>query len=197
MRIARKAAIVVMLLFIYSCFDGEKFVEKMKEAKAAEMNVDEAMEHVRNYVQHTDSRDWKGIVIHHSGTEGGNVEAFRKYHRSKGWEDVGYHFVVRRDDNNDGRVEIGRGLDRKGAHALNGFGERNRTHIGICLVGDQSFTGKQYERLQELIAIIEERFGKLPQEAHHQSCPGDGLKVERTSKDGRFLNAYVVRGKHA
>ncbi|MDD5496195.1 MAG: LysM peptidoglycan-binding domain-containing protein, partial [Candidatus Omnitrophica bacterium] len=33
---------------------------------------------------------WKYIIIHHSATEAGNALRFYKYHRGKGWGNLGY-----------------------------------------------------------------------------------------------------------
>ncbi len=80
----------------------------------------------------------------------------------KGWDDIGYHFVVRRD----GRVEVGRELDIRGAHA---FGY-NDLSIGICLIGgihesplgyrqdgakpDCNFTRDQWYALETLVTDL-------------------------------------------
>lgn len=80
-------------------------------------------------------RKWKGIVLHHSETPDGTLEDTRaifRYHvHTLGWKDIGYHFIVEKID---GRVMVikGRSLDLDGAHAL-GY---NKTHIGICVVGN-------------------------------------------------------------
>ncbi|MFZ2603322.1 MAG: LysM peptidoglycan-binding domain-containing protein, partial [Candidatus Omnitrophota bacterium] len=40
------------------------------------------------------SKKWKYIVIHHSATDEGNSLYFDKYHQGKGWEGIGYHFII-------------------------------------------------------------------------------------------------------
>jgi len=102
------------------------------------------------------------IVIHCSATaEGEDVSAedIRGWHLQRGWLDIGYHKVIRRD----GTVENGRALDVPGAHAR-GFNNRS---WGICLVGgvesdnktpEANFTHAQWEALEatvrELLAIV-------------------------------------------
>lgn len=78
--------------------------------------------------------DIKWIVVHHSGTDSGNVNVFRDYHVHKlGWEDVGYHFVIcNGNGGGDGEVQPGRPLEKVGAHAYG----MNYQSIGICLVGN-------------------------------------------------------------
>lgn len=61
------------------------------------------------------------------------VDEIRQWHKQKGWSDIGYHFVIRRD----GTVEAGRTVDLAGAHAKG----HNETSIGICLVGGMSDNG--------------------------------------------------------
>jgi N-acetylmuramoyl-L-alanine amidase len=75
-------------------------------------------------------QDIKYIAIHCSATppstDVGVVEIDR-WHRTKGFLKIGYHYVIRRN----GRVETGRQLTEMGAHVA-GF---NHESIGICLVG--------------------------------------------------------------
>lgn len=64
-----------------------------------------------------------------------------------GWDDVGYHWVIRRD----GYIEAGRTPNRIGAHVKG----HNRHSLGICLVGgvaEADFTRAQYGALEELIS---------------------------------------------
>ena len=71
------------------------------------------------------------IVIHCADTYETmdiGAEDIRKWHvEERGWSDIGYHKVIRRD----GTVETGRDIDVSGAHAA-GF---NSVSIGVCLVG--------------------------------------------------------------
>lgn len=70
------------------------------------------------------------IIIHCSDTPKGrehNVEDIRRWHKEKGWSDIGYHYLVLLD----GTIEEGRPLEKAGAHAK-GY---NSTSIGICYVG--------------------------------------------------------------
>lgn len=59
------------------------------------------------------------------------------WHLRKGWLDIGYHFIIRRD----GAVETGRPEDVPGAH-VRGF---NHISLGICLVGGVAADGKTPE----------------------------------------------------
>jgi len=86
------------------------------------------------------------IVVHASDTPADKdigVEEIRLMHLRRGWFDIGYHYVIRRD----GSLENGRPMDRPGAHAR-GF---NHLSLGICLVGQGDFTNKQYATLADLV----------------------------------------------
>ena len=93
------------------------------------------------------------IVIHGAATKEDQdigVEEIRRWHRQRGWLDVGYHYVIRRD----GTIETGRPNDAPGAHAR-GF---NHISLGICLVGgvdgsnnpESNYTHAQWESLEAL-----------------------------------------------
>jgi len=98
------------------------------------------------------------IVIHCSATkedQNFNVEDIRRWHRQRGWMDVGYHFVITRD----GEVQTGRPHDVPGAHAR-GF---NHVSLGICLIGgvesdgktpESNYTAFQWKELERLVADL-------------------------------------------
>lgn len=77
----------------------------------------------------------RGITVHCSASrpsqDWGAVEIDRM-HRAQGWLCIGYHYVIRRD----GTVEEGRPVAAEGSHCRDGG--RNKTHIGICLIGGVS-----------------------------------------------------------
>ena len=57
----------------------------------------------------------KEIIIHCTANRPGckmTMQDFRRLHRARGYEDVGYHFIVFED----GRVEAGRSIEYQGAH---------------------------------------------------------------------------------
>lgn len=108
------------------------------------------------------SQLWQYIVIHHSATDSGNALEFDKYHKQKGWDGLGYHFVIGNGKGSgDGEIEVGyRWLQQsQGAHAGNYF--YNQYGIGICLVGNFEFynpTQKQMQSLSDLMKFLMKRF---------------------------------------
>lgn len=97
----------------------------------------------------------KYIIVHCSYTPENmdiGVETIDRWHREKGWMGCGYHAVIKRD----GTVELGRPLDKNGAHVKG----MNSSSKGICLIGGMNrskdgpalnFTDEQYESLRDLI----------------------------------------------
>lgn len=75
-------------------------------------------------------RTIREIIIHCSATEY-NLD-FRaadidRWHKAKGWNGIGYHFVI----DLDGTIEPGRAIAETGAHCQH----HNAYSIGICYIG--------------------------------------------------------------
>ena len=140
--------------------------------------------------------DWQKIVIHHTATpaevrRSGKIvpvdaAMIREWHKTKGWSDIGYHFVIRPD----GSCEDGRPLYRLGAHC--NVGHRNFIGIGICLVGNFNETevpDAQLVGLVNKVVQLMEAF-KLGIEAVelHRNVPG-----AVTECPGRYFPADVLK----
>ena len=128
------------------------------------------------------------IIVHCSATrpswmEHNSLEAkvaeIRDWHKARGFDDIGYHWIIDRD----GSVLEGRQERRTGAHVKN----RNASTIGICLIGgfgssanDQfadHFTPEQDVALRELIDQIKGRHAIKKVSGHNdydagKACPG-------------------------
>lgn len=101
------------------------------------------------------------ITVHCSATPPQqyiDVAEIRRWHKKRGWRDVGYHFVIRRN----GDVELGRPLSQTGAHVKG----HNKGNIGVCMVGgcnadlqpEDNFTLAQRKALFGLTAALQEQF---------------------------------------
>ena len=101
------------------------------------------------------------IIIHCSAVRPGqrsSVADIDQWHRDRGWNGCGYHFVVRRD----GTVETGRPLEVVGSHCVN----HNRHSIGICYEGGLDANGEEADTrteaqkvaLLKLLKQLRERF---------------------------------------
>lgn len=77
------------------------------------------------------------IIVHCSATaEGKDFGAadIDRWHKAKGWDCIGYHYVVKLD----GTVQEGRPLERMGAHCKG----HNANSIGVCYIGGLTEDGK-------------------------------------------------------
>ncbi len=128
---------------------------------------------------------WTTIVVHHSATSSGSARSFDRAHRDKGWDELGYHFVIGNGTSTgDGVVEVGsRWYSQKhGAHCKTPDNYFNEHGIGICLVGDFTKTRptqRQMQSLERLVAFLCEQC-HIPESrvtthglvTHKTQCPG-------------------------
>jgi N-acetyl-anhydromuramyl-L-alanine amidase AmpD len=131
------------------------------------------------------SNVWTHIIIHHSATDEGDSLLFDKAHLHKGWDGVGYHFIINNGTKGhaDGQIEVSpRWLKQvPGAHCK--AGGMNERAIGICLVGNFNTdrpSAKQMRALAELVRKLKEYYrvpvshikghGKVP--GAKTDCPG-------------------------
>jgi len=99
---------------------------------------------------------WTYVVIHHSATPSGSGRAFDAHHRAKGWDELGYHFVIGNGTQTpDGHIEVGPRWDKQkhGAHCKTPDNYYNDHGIGICLVGDFTSTRPTRRQLASLYRL--------------------------------------------
>lgn len=121
------------------------------------------------------------LIIHCSDSAWGSAPVIRSWHRARGWEDIGYHFVINngRPDQKlqiismDGSIEAGRSVDVAGSHCL-GYNDKS---LGICLVGKTEFTLSQMDTLKELCQELCMKFG-IPAENVIGHCETDSGKEQ-------------------
>jgi hypothetical protein len=100
---------------------------------------------------------WVWIIIHHSDSDYGSAAIIDQWHRARGFDELGYHFVIGNGTNSgDGQIEVGpRWVKQKwGAHD-NALDNRfNISGIGICLVGDFNKTHPTTAQRRSLIRLV-------------------------------------------
>ena len=139
-------------------------------------------------------REWDWIVIHHSATPTGGVVAFDKAHKAKGWDGVGYDFVIGNGtDTADGQVEVGYRwpIQAQGAHAYTPDELYNKHGIGICLVGnmdDHPPTAKQMRALDRLVAYLADTY-RIKQ----SNIIGHKMTGKQTDCPGNLTNIAQIR----
>lgn len=120
------------------------------------------------------------LVVHCAATPPARdigVKELRAMHLQRGFNDVGYHYVIRRD----GRVEKGRADTVAGAH-VSGF---NSISLGVCLVGgvdaqgkaENNYTPAQREALEQLLLRLQASYPSAQILGHRDLSPdknGDG-----------------------
>ena len=141
------------------------------------------------------------VIVHCSDSTWGSASSLRSWHKARGWNDIGYNFVVCNSHVEpdktfifmDGSIEKGRDTDEEGAHCI-GYNDRS---IGVCLVGAKDFTTKQLDSLKILLLEIC-RLYKIPAEnvlghgetesgkAEGKTCPNFDVGAFRTYLKGRI-----------
>lgn len=144
-----------------------------------------------------DTRQWQGIVLHHSFTADNqllnNTNAITKYHKEvNGWIDNGYHFIIEHIDNKPIIVQA-RPLNMRGAHTKEQ--EQNFYSIGICLIGnyDKDIVSEEtYAVLLSLLEALCRRFDISTYNikphsffAPYKSCPGHRFDLGRVISELR------------
>ena len=134
------------------------------------------------------------IAIHCSATsEKQNFGAadIDKWHRSKGWACIGYHYVIKRD----GTLEEGRRESQIGAHVA----DWNAVSLGICLIGgidaddhtkaEDNYTDAQWVTLKKLLKELKVRYPKAKIQGHRdfpkvaKACPCFDVKTWLAAND--------------
>lgn len=119
------------------------------------------------------------IIVHCSATPEGKdytVKQIDQWHRQRGFDCIGYHYVVYRD----GTVHKGRDEQRIGAHCKG----HNANSIGVCYIGGCATDGKtpkdtrtaaQKAALVKLLRELRQRYPKAIIHGHRdfaaKACP--------------------------
>ena len=123
----------------------------------------------------------KYLIVHHTATarDTTTFDAVKKYHISKGWGDIGYHYFITAD----GKIWPGRAENIVGAHASSS--DMNFKSLGICLTGnfmDEVPTEAQLSSLKDLVIKLQTKYNiQISNVLGHQeipastACPGTNL----------------------
>lgn len=119
------------------------------------------------------------IIVHCSATREGRdytVDDIRQWHKQKGYNDVGYHYIIYRD----GSIHEGRDVNVIGAHCVG----HNSNSIGVCYIGGCKADGvtaqdtRTAEQKKALLELLKELKNKYPQAKIHghrdfanKACP--------------------------
>jgi len=134
-----------------------------------------------SYTAMDEDWDYTTVVIHHSGNSGEKEpkEIERKHMDENGWDDVGYHYLIKPD----GTIFEGRHLAYKGSHVE----KANSQKIGILIMGDFEHqwwdgdddpTATQISAAEALIKTLKSEIGTVTKLGGHRDykpgteCPG-------------------------
>lgn len=128
------------------------------------------------------------IILHCAATPEGKdftVQQIDQWHRQRGFNGIGYHFVIYRD----GSVHTGRDINKVGAHCTG----QNTGSIGICYIGGCAADGKtpkdtrteaQKKALRELVEKLCQQYGISRNNVYGhnefaaKACPSFDVKKE-------------------
>lgn len=132
------------------------------------------------------TRPIKRIILHCSATVEGKdftVEDIRRWHKEKGWADIGYHYVIYRN----GSIMKGRSINLVGAHC-SGY---NTGSIGIVYIGGLAKDGKtakdtrteaQKQSLRDLVRSLKILYPGATVHGHNEfsskACPSFNVQKE-------------------
>lgn len=123
------------------------------------------------------------IIIHCSATPEGRavtVQEIEKWHREKGYNGIGYHYVI----GLNGEEWKGRDINVVGAHTVG----QNANSIGVCYIGgcDKSMKAKdtrtpaQKVALLNLVKELKKQFSNATIHGHNEfaakACPSFNVK---------------------
>ncbi len=133
------------------------------------------------------------IIIHCSATKPSmNIGAYEidRWHRERGWLEIGYHFVVKRN----GAIELGRPMEAVGAHAK-GYNDKS---VSVCLIGgvndklkpDNNYTPEQWTSLDCSIKFIKKIYQDAEVIGHNEvsdkACPSFNVRNYMSEKVSNF-----------
>ncbi|MEJ5201898.1 MAG: peptidoglycan recognition family protein [Anaerolineales bacterium] len=110
------------------------------------------------------------------------VDRWRAAHKAQGWRDIGYHYVVHRDQAGQWHVYPGRPDSLPGAHSGTNAGNKY-LGINVAYGMDEGLPAEAFQRLARLIAELSDKYGfpinrhtvKGHREFLPTSCPGNPL----------------------
>ncbi len=129
------------------------------------------------------------LVIHHSEREEDSAEFIRERHLKRGFEDIGYHYLI----DEKGNLFFGRSIEFCGAHVYG----HNTNSLGICLMGNFDKKNPSKIQMNKLVLFIKDllkKYNLSPEKVlgHREfkgvtkSCPGKFVNMEELRR--KLLN---------
>ena len=116
-----------------------------------------------------------------------NVETINKWHLDRGWDGIGYHFVITKN----GMIHTGRDIEKTPA-AQKGH---NEDTIAICLTGDKVFSWQQLTSLRQLCITIHRMLPDCTFHGHTEvstkTCPNIDYKMVLGLVSGGIMDQWL------
>ena len=144
------------------------------------------------------ARKWRHIVLHHTASSAGSVESVHEAHIGRGWDGIGYHFLIGNGKGmDDGEIQSTFRWREQihGAHAKSPNNEYNEYGIGICLVGNFEETDPsdaQLASVKRLVSVLKHEYQLTEAQviAHRDvkatACPGKNFPIGEISRSSVF-----------
>jgi hypothetical protein len=135
------------------------------------------------------------IYIHCSYSPWGTRDEIARWHKERGWNDIGYHYVIHNQfathkelqehkrtgliqSSTDGKIVVGRPLEVVGAHVKGD----NEYSIGVCYVGVTP-TSAQYHAMLYLCNRLMKQFPLISLDdilGHYEYYRNRGERIQKT-----------------
>lgn len=144
------------------------------------------------------ARKWRHIVLHHTASSAGSVESVHEAHIGRGWDGIGYHFLIGNGKGmGDGEIQSTFRWREQihGAHAKSPNNEYNEYGIGICLVGNFEETqpsDAQMASVKRLVGVLKSEYqltdGQVigHRDVKATACPGKNFPIAEISRSSEF-----------
>ena len=132
---------------------------------------------------------WRYIVVHHTASDVGNLEYYRKLHmEERGWPDIAYHFIINNGSANTamGEIEESTLWQERKNHYSTRISYINYFGIAVVLVGNfekHAVPNLQREATVNLLLRLSQEYGIPPErivghrELQRTACPGKHLNM--------------------
>lgn len=124
----------------------------------------------------TFAQEPKEVVVHHSDSTHMSLQECNDWHRARGWDSCGYHFIIEPT----GEIVPARPINKKGAHCR---GHNNLT--GVVFVGKDTVNQSQVSAFWRLMAKLghPKFYGHRDMSGAHTECPGEKIWKELKQND--------------
>lgn len=132
---------------------------------------------------------WKYIIVHHTASDMGDMMSIDRFHKSRGYHSLGYHFLIGNGSRNNQRVGLIEPGPRwynqeDGAHCK--ASNMNPVAIGCSIVGNYSQSYVSNDQIQAL-AFLVKKLRMAYNIPHSRVMPHGGVPGATTECPGKLF----------